>query len=148
MVVDANSYSAIVGNDWLSKVRARLDYDSCTMLITWNNKDMEVLIEYQCMSHERMKLNETEPTLEGSKEELEDDEEEDEDEEYEEEYEEEELDEKLFCHFHIESNTTKTSTKAVALTRRWEDPILEGILPVQEIVLVNSGVYLEESFHP
>ena len=46
VVTDATTYSAIVGNDWLSKVKANIDYETSTMIIQWQGKEMSVPIEY------------------------------------------------------------------------------------------------------
>ena len=98
VVVDANSYSAIVGNDWLSRVRARLDYESCIMIMTWEDNEIEVPIEYRCMPHEKTEVKVLSPKKEVEEaiekiEEVSDEE----DEEYEKEFKEEELEEKSFA---------------------------------------------------
>lgn len=46
VVTEAESYAAIVGNDWLSKVRANIDYESSTMNLTWNKQTIGVPVEY------------------------------------------------------------------------------------------------------
>ncbi|PKB95430.1 hypothetical protein RhiirA5_386023, partial [Rhizophagus irregularis] len=53
VVTDATDYSAIVGNDWLAKVKANIDYETSSMLIHWEGKDVEVPIEYSEMPLER-----------------------------------------------------------------------------------------------
>src|SRR3989337_2700117 len=58
VVVDANSYSAIVGNDWLSRVRVRIDYETCVMNMTWEDMEIEVPIEYRYMPHEKPEVKE------------------------------------------------------------------------------------------
>jgi hypothetical protein len=45
IVTDADSYSAIVGNDWLRKTRALLDYGTNMMTIEWQGKAFEVPTE-------------------------------------------------------------------------------------------------------
>jgi hypothetical protein len=93
VVVDANSYSAIVGNDWLSKVKAQIDYVTCTMIITWNGKDIEVPVEYRYMPHEKSPVRIPEPVEEVEESSEDEDEAEADEDEYKEEYEEEDLDE-------------------------------------------------------
>ena len=46
VVTDAQSYSVIVGNDWLSKVKALIDYQNSVMMITWQGQDLEIPVEY------------------------------------------------------------------------------------------------------
>ena len=49
IVTEADSYAAIVGNDWLRKMKAVIDYDANTMVIKWKNKVLKVLTECQEM---------------------------------------------------------------------------------------------------
>ena len=41
----ADSYAAIVGNDWLRKTKAVIDYDTNMMVIKWKNKVLKVPTE-------------------------------------------------------------------------------------------------------
>ncbi|CAB4389358.1 unnamed protein product [Rhizophagus irregularis] len=97
VVTDAMTYSAIVGNDWLSKVKANIDYETANMLIHWEGKDIEIPIEYLEMPMERRRKQE-ESNRKGEEE---DEEMSEEEEETEEEYKEEDLDKKVFCHFKV-----------------------------------------------
>jgi hypothetical protein len=49
IVTETDSYSAIVGNDWLRKTKAVLDYDNNVMTIKWENKVLKVVTECQEM---------------------------------------------------------------------------------------------------
>ena len=49
IVTEADSYAAIVGNDWLRKTKAIIDYDANTMVIKWKNKVLKVPTECQEM---------------------------------------------------------------------------------------------------
>jgi hypothetical protein len=51
IVTDANSYSAIVRNDWLRKTKAILDYNNNLMTIEWNGQALEVVTKCREMSH-------------------------------------------------------------------------------------------------
>jgi hypothetical protein len=51
IVTDANSYSAIVRNDWLRKTKAILDYNNNLMTIEWNGQALEVVTECREMPH-------------------------------------------------------------------------------------------------
>ena len=152
VVVDANSYSAIVGNDWLSRVRARLDYESCIMIMTWEDKEIEVPIEYRCMPHEKPEVKALPPEkeVEEAIEEIEEVSEE-EDEEYEEEFEEEELEEKVFCHFQLEpmeeESQDLTDDESIELTCQLDGVVTNGLRTIEDIVLVDSSVYLDKQFH-
>jgi hypothetical protein len=95
IVTDANSYAAIVGNDWLRKTKAVLDYDSNVMTIKWQDETLEVAIECREMPHHIVSIEV--PDMEADEEAEEEVEEEDESEE---EYESENDDnaqEQLFC---------------------------------------------------
>ena len=104
VVTDALTYAAIVGNDWLAKVKANIDYETSTMNIHWQGKDIEVPIEYWEMPMERRKKREEQEVEEVEEYDSEEDidEKEAEESEEEEEYEEEELDEKVYCHFRFQ----------------------------------------------
>lgn len=52
VVIDADSYSAIVGNDWLAKVQASVDFRMSTLCITWEDQEVAVPVEYRVMPHE------------------------------------------------------------------------------------------------
>jgi hypothetical protein len=47
IVTEADSYAAIVGNDWLRKTKAVLDYHNNKMTIKWDKKTIEVVTECQ-----------------------------------------------------------------------------------------------------
>jgi Reverse transcriptase (RNA-dependent DNA polymerase)/Retroviral aspartyl protease len=51
IVTDADSYAAIVGNDWLRKTKAVIDYDNNMMMIKWKGKTFKVATECQEMPH-------------------------------------------------------------------------------------------------
>ncbi|CAB4395516.1 unnamed protein product [Rhizophagus irregularis] len=51
IVTNANSYSAIVGNDWLRKTKAVLDYNNNRMTIKWKDQVLEVTTECREMPH-------------------------------------------------------------------------------------------------
>ena len=101
IVTDANSYAAIVGNDWLRKTRAVLDYDNNVMTLKWQNESFEVATECREMPHHIVSIEI--PDIEADKNDDDDDaaaEEEVADEsEEEEEYEsdDEETQEQLYC---------------------------------------------------
>ena len=89
IVTEADSYSAIVGNDWLRKVKAKVDYEEGLMTLRWNNKEIIAPVECQEMPHHVVSIEVPEVETESEEEE----------EESEEEYEtEEELQEQMFCH--------------------------------------------------
>jgi hypothetical protein len=46
VVIDTNAYSLIVGNEWLTKARAKLDWDDMTVTLRWNQR--EVTVACQC----------------------------------------------------------------------------------------------------
>ena len=56
IVTEADSYSAIVGNDWLRKTKARIDYEDCTMTLTWDGEELTVPIESEEMPHHRVTI--------------------------------------------------------------------------------------------
>jgi hypothetical protein len=95
VVVDADSYSAIVGNDWLAKAQASVDFPTATLSVVWNNQEVDILIEYRMMPHERPRIE----SVEDKEEDIELENEDSEDEETEEEYKNEDLDEKSFFSF-------------------------------------------------
>ncbi|CAB4383996.1 unnamed protein product [Rhizophagus irregularis] len=108
VVIDVESYSAIVGNDWLSKVQAQLNYKASTLLFTWQGREVEISVEYRIMPHERMiKQKEEEARIVESKEEKNEDDG-DEEEKSDDEYEEEELEEKVYCCYQFESDSMDT----------------------------------------
>ena len=47
VVTDANSYNTLVGNDWLSKVSAIIDWNNCEMTLTWKGKEVIVPVEFK-----------------------------------------------------------------------------------------------------
>ncbi|CAG8619857.1 12806_t:CDS:2 [Acaulospora morrowiae] len=42
VITDTNFYQALVGNNWLSKVNALIDYNGSQMSIFWNNKKIKI----------------------------------------------------------------------------------------------------------
>ncbi|CAG8530301.1 3786_t:CDS:2 [Ambispora leptoticha] len=46
VVTDAGNYAVIVGNDWMKKARARLDWESCELMIRDGDKKIKVPTEY------------------------------------------------------------------------------------------------------
>ncbi|GBB91667.1 hypothetical protein RclHR1_19010001 [Rhizophagus clarus] len=91
VVTEAETYSVIVGNDWLRKVKANIDYETSTMTINWKGKEARVPVEYQLVSDAKQveRVEEEEDSEEEEEKEIEN---EDEDEEYEE----VELEDRLF----------------------------------------------------
>ncbi|PKB95328.1 hypothetical protein RhiirA5_436915 [Rhizophagus irregularis] len=51
IVTDANSYSAIVRNDWLRKTKVVLDYNNNRMTIKWKDQVLEVTTKCREMPH-------------------------------------------------------------------------------------------------
>ncbi|CAG8759700.1 2525_t:CDS:1, partial [Ambispora leptoticha] len=47
VVTDAHSYCAIVGNDWLAKVNATIDWNSSEMTLIWDEKEIIVPVEFR-----------------------------------------------------------------------------------------------------
>ncbi|CAB4424286.1 unnamed protein product [Rhizophagus irregularis] len=97
IVTDADSYAAIVGNDWLQKTKAILDYDNDTMTIKWKGDVIKVSTECRETSHHIISIEV--PDIEPDKEpddEPDDEAIEDSDEEYE--SEDETTQEQLYCH--------------------------------------------------
>ena len=99
IVTDANSYAAIVGNDWLRKTKALLDYDNNVMIIKWKGETLEVATECREMPHHIVSIEvpdmEEEDDDDGEEIAKESEEEDDDDEEYESE---DDVQEQLFCH--------------------------------------------------
>ncbi|GBB95193.1 hypothetical protein RclHR1_24950002 [Rhizophagus clarus] len=56
--MEADSYGAIVRNDWLGKVKANINYETSVMTITWEGRIAEVLIEYRLLPREKKQLQE------------------------------------------------------------------------------------------
>lgn len=149
VVTDAMTYSAIVRNDWLAKVKANIDYNTSTMMIHWEGKEIEVPIECWEMPMERRKRREEEGESEDEEEE-EDEVEKDETEE--EEYEDEDLDENVFCHFKLKQKTQKPKVDLKIITPpRLECNISEvvtgGIYPTDDFSLTNKGARIGRSFY-
>lgn len=95
IVTEADSYAAIVGNDWLRKTKAVIDYDNNMMTIKWKGKMFEVKTECREMPQHivSVEVPDTEEA-EKSEEEVE--------EESEEEYEsDEDVQEQLYCQAQI-----------------------------------------------
>lgn len=51
IVTDANSYAAIVGNDWLRKTKANIDYETNELTLKWKDEILQVPTECQMMPH-------------------------------------------------------------------------------------------------
>ncbi|EXX55029.1 hypothetical protein RirG_229060 [Rhizophagus irregularis DAOM 197198w] len=95
IVTEADSYSAIVENDWLRKTKAIIDYNNNKMVIEWKGKVLEVITECQEAPHHIVSIEAF-----GVEEEEEEVTEEDVIEESEEEYEtddDENLQEQMYC---------------------------------------------------
>ncbi|CAB5353434.1 unnamed protein product [Rhizophagus irregularis] len=141
-VIDTESYSAIVGNDWLSKVQAQLNYKASTLLFTWQGREVEIPVEYRMMPHERMiKQKEEEARIVESEEE-EDDDDGDEKEESDDEYEEKELEEKVYYYYQLESDSTDTLKQCRSSRLKKENSMTSG-----DLVLINQGFYLQRNFY-
>jgi Retroviral aspartyl protease len=98
IVTDANSYAAIVGNDWLQKTKAVLDYNNNVMILKWKNETLEITTECREMPQHIVSIEV--PDMEADEEPEEEVEEEEPADESEEEYESENDDntqEQLFC---------------------------------------------------
>ena len=93
IVTDANSYAAIVGNDWLRKTKALLDYNSNLMIIKWRDETFKVATECREMPHHIVSIEV--PEMETDEEVEKEEAEESEEEEYE--SNDEEAQEQLFC---------------------------------------------------
>src|SRR5260363_105326 len=91
VVTDALSYQAIVGNDWLSKVQPKIDYNASEMALHWENEKIIVLVEFRRIQHNPIQENHNPKTGNEKEEENGDEFEIEEEEEVENEYEEEEL---------------------------------------------------------
>jgi hypothetical protein len=90
-VTEAETYSVIVGNDWLRKIKANIDYETSIMTISWKGKEARVPVEYQLISDAKQVKEDDEEEEEGNEEK-----EEEMEDESEEEYEEAELENRLF----------------------------------------------------
>jgi hypothetical protein len=103
IVTDANSYSAIVGNDWLCKTKAILDYNNNLMTIEWNGQALEVATECREISYHITSIEIPNMEVEEEAKNAEEDSEEEMEEESEEEYEsdDEGVQEQLFCHANL-----------------------------------------------
>lgn len=101
IVTDADSYSAIVGNDWLRKTKAVIDYNNNKMIIRWKDNVLEVVTECQEMPHHIISIEAPEIKEEEVEEEAEEEVEEDGDaDDTEEEYEsenDENTQEQMYC---------------------------------------------------
>ena len=109
IVTESNSYTVLVGTDWLAKTKARLNFNNSTMTLIWNNQSIEILIEYtdkweknaipwKLQNKQKQKEEKTEEEAEEEEETKEEETESDSDseEETEEEYEEEYLQQQLY----------------------------------------------------
>ncbi|PKY59324.1 hypothetical protein RhiirA4_430325 [Rhizophagus irregularis] len=50
VVTEAETYSVIVGNDLLRKVKDNIDYETSTMTVSWEGKEARIPVEYQLVS--------------------------------------------------------------------------------------------------
>ncbi|CAB4478830.1 unnamed protein product [Rhizophagus irregularis] len=170
IVTEAESYAAIVGNDWLSKVRANIDYESSTMNLTWNKQTIGVPVEYQLMPQEKRKLqglidssSQPKEDDDGSEKEDTDEEETDDDsiKEEEEEFEDDEPEERVFFTMQFEKPRRPTRIRyhnskkkaevrkrdplpesSVLLDCKFANVIIDAIYPCEDFVLTNEGIYL------
>ncbi|EXX71173.1 hypothetical protein RirG_080860 [Rhizophagus irregularis DAOM 197198w] len=175
VVTEAESYAAIVGNDWLSKVRANINYESSTMNLTWNKRTIGVPVEYRLMPQEKRKLqgliDSSSPPKEdddGSEKEDTDEEETDDDsiKEEEEEFEDDEPEERVFFTMQFEkprrptriqyrNNKKKAEVRkrdplpesSVILDCKFANVVIDAIYPCEDFVLTNEGIYLGKCFH-
>src|SRR5215216_6321515 len=62
VITEAESYAAIVENDWLKETQAIIDYRKGLLTLLWNNKDINVPVECYQLPHNRIlkKINEEE----------------------------------------------------------------------------------------
>ena len=99
VVTDANSYNALVGNDWLSKVSAIIDWNDCEMTLTWEGKEVIVPVEFRKVTPKPLederptKINQKEDEI-SEEEKLEEDE--TEEKEGDDEFEDEELENRIY----------------------------------------------------
>ncbi len=170
VVTEADSYSAIVGNDWLSKVKANIDYETSTMTISWDKKVAEVPIEYRLLPQERKKKQELSSSKSNTKkkqrrddddeeiEEVAEEDEEEEDEEDpdpddEEEYEEDETEERPYFTMLLESTkrnrsfTPPVESTFLSLDCKFDNVVYDSIYPSERFVLINDGLFIESSFY-
>ncbi|CAG8732477.1 20124_t:CDS:2, partial [Rhizophagus irregularis] len=171
-VTEAESYAAIVGNDWLSKVKANIDYETSTMNFIWDKQTVEVPVEYRLMPQEKRKLQELVDSNAQSKEESDtddtDEEETDDDsiKEEEEEFEDDEPEERVFFTMQFEKpkrlmhNRYRNSKRkaevqkrnslpesSVILDCKFANVVIDAIYPCEDFVLTNEGIYLGQCFH-
>ena len=98
IVTEADSYAAIVGNDWLRKTKAIIDYDANTMVIKWKNKVLKVPTECQEMPQHIVSIEVPETVNEPAVEEQTEEEIEEADKEFKEEYNsEDDVQEQMYC---------------------------------------------------
>jgi hypothetical protein len=100
IVMNANSYSIIVRNDWLRKTKAILDYNNNLMTIEWNGQALEVATKCREMPHHITSIKILNMKVEEEAKNAEKTSEEEMEEESEEEYESdnEGVQKQLFCH--------------------------------------------------
>lgn len=141
VVVEADSYGLIVGNDWFLKAKAKVDWETLTLIFKWDGKSFEVPVECRMLPAARREM-----LKDQAYEEVDDDEEDSDDEEYEE----EDLEERAFFFFKFETGSEAQEpniTPALELTCRFDDVITEGIGLHKNVVCVNEGVYLGRNFY-
>ena len=98
IVTEADSYAAIVGNDWLRKTKAIIDYDANTMVIKWKNRVLRVKTGCQEMPQHIVSIEVPEIEDEPAAGEQTEEEAEEVDEESEEEYDsEDDVQEQMYC---------------------------------------------------
>ena len=120
IVTDADSYAAIIGNDWLRKTKANIDYDSNVLTLKWHKHILQVPTECQEMPHHIISIEV--PDMESEKEDEEEEEDKDEDDDDEEYEVEEDLQESLYCQTQYITrnmpNVLKTNSKMKPLPRK------------------------------
>lgn len=153
-VTDALTYCAIVGNDWLAKVKAIIDYGQRKMTIEWQSEKTEVPIEFLEMPMDRYKRLRKEKKREAKEKLIEgiegDSEESTSEDDSQEEYENEELVEKMYCYYVLEDVDEAEEFEIeppLQLTCTFPEVTLQGIYPRQDVVLINEGVYIGDMFH-
>ncbi|CAB5385324.1 unnamed protein product [Rhizophagus irregularis] len=151
-VTEAESYAAIVGNDWLSKVRVNIDYETSTMNFICDKQTVEVPVEYRLMPQEKQKLQELANSNAQSKEESDKDdtnEEETDDDsikEEEEEFKDDEPEERVKRKAEVWKRNSLPEY-SVILDCKFANVVIDAIYPCEDFVLNNEGIYLGQYFH-
>ena len=99
IVSEANVYSVIVGNDWLSKAQAKVDWNKSIIKIKYNNNKIQVPIEFRNVTNLTRAKIKAKDIPESDDDDEEEEEEDNEEEEEESKYKEkEDLEERLFTY--------------------------------------------------